>query len=65
MAGAGADGGAAMGVFLDGAGGGGAAARGAILGGGEAARPRLGMIMMFRFLSVNKKCFLRSLINIL
>ena len=44
MAGAGADGGAAMGVFLDGAGGGGAAARGAILGGGEAARPRLGIM---------------------
>ena len=53
MAGAGADGGAAMGVLRDGAGGG-AAARGAARGGGEAARPRLGMIRLQ--LSENKKC---------
>ena len=55
MAGAGADGGAAMGVLRDGAGaGGGAAARGAARGGGEAARPRLGIIRLQ--LSENKKC---------
>lgn len=49
--GAGAAGGAAIGVWRDGAGGGGEAARGAARGGG-AARPRLGMISW----SENEKC---------
>lgn len=47
MAGAGAEGGAAMGVWRDGAaGGGGEDCLGAILGGGEAARPRLGIVSL-------------------
>ena len=62
MAGAGADGGAAMGVFLEGAGAGGAAL-GAILGGGEAARPRLGILV--KGLVCKQEMLLRSLINIL
>ena len=51
-----------MGVFLEGAGAGGAAL-GAILGGGEAARPRLGILV--KGLVCKQEMLLRSLINIL
>ena len=57
MAGAGAEGGAAMGVLRDGAGaGGGEECLGAILWGGEAARPRLGILSLANYRSENKKC---------